>query len=94
MTTPSKVWDFFIKKITNDNRKAECRTCGRKLTAASRSGTSHLLRHRHYKEWLKVQQAPPPSPPPPAAVAAEEDVTIFGALDDIVALDPLESELL
>lgn len=67
----SKAWAFFIKrKDDNNNDIAVCRECHRELTAASSSGTSHLLRHPCYKEWeasrhTAMSSPPPPSPLPP-----------------------------
>jgi hypothetical protein len=81
----SKVWEFFklvpASAATNWKRKAVCPTCRTELTAESSSGTSHLNRHRCFKEW-KV-----------ATSAADQDMSIYDGLNDIQPLDRSDDDI-
>lgn len=95
----SKVWEHFIRLRAATAHgevvvRALCPTCSNELSAPSSYGTSHLLRHRCYTEWLAAAAptfapAPAPAAPPAPLVlpVADEDDKIYGGLDDIVALD-------
>jgi hypothetical protein len=90
---PSIVWNFFIplpaSAATNWKRKAECPICRTKLTAESSSGTSHLKRHRCFRE-SPYAAAPAVAAAPPAPPASlDQDMSIYDDLDldDIEPLD-------
>jgi hypothetical protein len=54
----SKVWEFFnlrpASAAANWKPIAVCPTCSTEFTAASSNGTSHMIRHKCYKEWCKI----------------------------------------
>lgn len=68
----SKVWQFFSIVKDGHIEYAVCATCCTKLRVASSSGTSHLRRHRCYKDYCALA----------AKITPEHAITAEASLSD------------